>query len=149
MLVLAFFLFTPMTVPSYVWWSAGLNSLPMQFAMAWLIGDAVLLCRGGVSTRLIVVRSSLIYLAALACFEKSLYILPVVFLSTVLWCRFGRVRTDRGSSSILVRSPRHSSGAAAVASAGPTDRGVGGGLPLGDRRAGVPPGNTASARRCT
>jgi hypothetical protein len=99
-LVLAFFLFTPMTVPSYVWWAAGLNSLPMQFAMAWLIGDAVLLCRGGVSTRLIVVRSSLIYLAALACFEKSLYLLPVVFLSTVLWCRFGPVRTDRGSSSI-------------------------------------------------
>lgn len=99
-LVLAFFLFTPMTVPSYVWWAAGLNSLPMQFAMAWLSGDAVLLCRGDVSTRLVVVRSSLIYTVALACFEKSLYILPVVFLATVLWCRFGSVSDDRGSSSI-------------------------------------------------
>ena len=97
-LVLAFFLFTPMTVPSYVWWAAGLNSLPMLFAMAWLIGDAVLLCRTEsesieANRRLIVWRSALIYLCALACFEKALYVLPVVFVATVLWCRFG---VDRG-----------------------------------------------------
>ncbi|QKT09035.1 hypothetical protein HUN08_03800 [Gordonia sp. X0973] len=92
--VLAFFLFTPMTVPAYVWWAAALNSLPMLFAMAWLVGDAVLLCRGtdadGVvlaqhRRRVVVWRSVVIYLVALACFEKSLYILPVVFVAAVLW----------------------------------------------------------------
>ncbi|GED96956.1 hypothetical protein [Gordonia crocea] len=98
--VLAFFLFTPMTVPSYVWWAAGLNTLPMQFAMAWLVGDAVLLC-AGVShrqTRIIVWRSALIYLVALTCFEKALYIVPVVFAATVLWCRFGALARERESS---------------------------------------------------
>ncbi len=98
-LVLAFFLFTPMTVPSYVWWAAGLNSLPMQFAMAWLIGDAVLLCRGAVPVRVAVVRSAVVYLVALASFEKALYVLPVVFAATVLWCRFGAA-VDRGSSTV-------------------------------------------------
>jgi hypothetical protein len=102
--VLAFFLFTPMTVPSYVWWAAGLNSLPMLFAMAWLIGDAVLLCERGHRdsrlTRLIVGRSALVYLVALTCFEKSLYLLPVVFIATVLWCRGGADRGDQGTATI-------------------------------------------------
>ncbi|MFT3899202.1 MAG: hypothetical protein QM728_03025 [Gordonia sp. (in: high G+C Gram-positive bacteria)] len=97
--VLAFFLFTPMTVPAYVWWAAGLNSLPMLFAMAWLIGDAVLLCRdepGGESRLIIVLRSATAYLVALACFEKSLYILPVVFVAAVLWCHLHGASATRG-----------------------------------------------------
>ncbi|NNG96520.1 hypothetical protein HLA97_04535 [Gordonia araii NBRC 100433] len=95
--VLAFFLFTPMTVPSFVWWAAGLNSLPMQFAMAWLIGDAVLLCRGNLdekARRLVVIRSAVVYFVALVCFEKALYVVPVVFVATVLWCRYNAVRAD-------------------------------------------------------
>ncbi|MFT4200272.1 MAG: hypothetical protein QM634_06055 [Gordonia sp. (in: high G+C Gram-positive bacteria)] len=98
-LVLAFFLFTPMTVPAYVWWAAGLNSLPMLFAMAWVIGDAVLLCRGGLddnSRLLIAMRSGAVYLVALACFEKSLYLLPVVFVATVVWCAMNPVAAEPG-----------------------------------------------------
>ncbi|MGC5249090.1 hypothetical protein ACPXB3_19435 [Gordonia sp. DT219] len=87
---LAFYLFTPMTVPSFVWWAAGLNALPMQAAMAWIVADAVLLARGVADprrVRRIVIRSSLIFLLALTFFEKSLFILPVAFVVAVLVSR--------------------------------------------------------------
>ncbi|MFW0791373.1 hypothetical protein [Gordonia sp. CPCC 205333] len=87
----AFYLFSPMTVPSFVWWSAGLNSLPLQAAMAWIIGDALLLCSGGVDSRrrrVIVVRSALILLLALMFFEKALFIAPVAFGVAALWVRW-------------------------------------------------------------
>ena len=42
---LIFALFTPLGVPGFAWWAAGLNSLPMLAAMAWVCGDAILLLR--------------------------------------------------------------------------------------------------------
>ncbi|GAB34418.1 hypothetical protein GOOTI_108_00100 [Gordonia otitidis NBRC 100426] len=87
---LAFYLFTPLTVPAYIWWAAGLNSLPMQAAMAWIVADAVLLCTGRVSDssrRFVVIRSTVIFVVALAFFEKSLFILPVAFIAAVLTVR--------------------------------------------------------------
>lgn len=92
---LAFYLFTPMTVPAFAWWAAALNTLPMQAAMAWIVGDAVLLVRrraagehSGPSYRTIVIRSSVIFVVALAFFEKSLFILPVAAVAAVLAARY-------------------------------------------------------------
>ncbi|MGX7695739.1 hypothetical protein [Gordonia polyisoprenivorans] len=101
---LAFYLFTPLTVSSFVWWAAGLNTLPMQAAMAWIVADAVLLARGGADrrrTRLIVLRSSVIFVLSLAFFEKSLFILPVAFVAAVLVSRTGLVnRTGSRSADV-------------------------------------------------
>ncbi|MGV9710852.1 hypothetical protein ACWDTI_09330 [Gordonia sp. NPDC003424] len=87
---LAFYLFTPMTVPAFAWWASALNSLPMQAAMAWIVADAVLLARSGgtvAGARAIVIRSSIVFVIALAFFEKSLFILPVAAVAAVLACR--------------------------------------------------------------
>ncbi|MEE4024210.1 hypothetical protein V1Y59_14085 [Gordonia sp. PKS22-38] len=101
---LAFYLFTPMTVPAFAWWAAALNSLPMQAAMAWIVADAVLLVRsrGRPDARLLVVRSSVVFVLALAFFEKSLFILPVAFLAAVL---SARRFTDSGDAPDIETSP--------------------------------------------
>lgn len=94
---LAFYLFTPMTMTAFAWWAAALNTLPMQAAMAWIVADAVLLCRGDRSDRArrwIVIRSALVFVVALTFFEKSLFILPVAIVAAALVTRFvpGRER---------------------------------------------------------
>ncbi|GAA1481424.1 hypothetical protein GCM10009624_18640 [Gordonia sinesedis] len=100
---LAFYLFTPMTVPSFAWWAAALNSLPMQAAMAWIVADAVLLGRGGRSERSqrrIVIRSAVVFLVALAFFEKSLFILPVAFAAAVLVARWSPASARLGPVTV-------------------------------------------------
>ena len=90
---LVFYLFTPMTVPAFAWWAAGLNSLPLQAAMAWIVADAVLATRDDrdpARVRTMAIRSSVIFLVALTFFEKSLFILPVAFVAAVLAARWGR-----------------------------------------------------------
>ncbi|ANY22623.1 hypothetical protein [Gordonia terrae] len=87
LVALAFYLFSPMTVPAFAWWAAGLNTLPLQAAMAWIVADAVRLARGDVDDarrRLVWVRSTIVFLIALAFFEKSLFILPVALVAAVL-----------------------------------------------------------------
>ena len=99
---LAFYLFTPLTVPAYIWWAAGLNSLPMQAAMAWIVADAVLLCTGRVSDssrRFVVIRSTVIFVVALAFFEKSLFILPVAFIAAVLAVRVPKGADGTGKTA--------------------------------------------------
>lgn len=95
---LAFYLFSPMTVPAFAWWAAALNSLPLQAAMAWIVADAVLLVRSGGrrhDARFIVIRSTVVFVVALAFFEKSLFILPVAFAAATLSARSGvRGRPD-------------------------------------------------------
>ncbi|MFT4087123.1 MAG: hypothetical protein QM658_08185 [Gordonia sp. (in: high G+C Gram-positive bacteria)] len=85
---LAFYLFVPMTVPSYVWWAAGLNALPMQIGMAVVIADVVLLVRAGKrsasSRRRLTVGAVVAFVVALLFFEKSLFIAPVAFAAAVL-----------------------------------------------------------------
>lgn len=82
LLPLTFFLFSPVTLPAFAWWSAALNALPLQFALAWVIGDALLLVRTG---RQRYVLSGMVALAvALLFFEKSVIIPFVAFAVAVL-----------------------------------------------------------------
>lgn len=79
---LTFFLFSPVTLPAFAWWSAALNALPLQFALAWVIGDALLLTRTG---RQRYVLSGMVVLAvALLYFEKSVIIPFVAFAVAAL-----------------------------------------------------------------
>lgn len=79
---LTFALFTPLTVPGFAWWAAGLNSLPMQAALAWVCADAILLVRTG--NRRYLVTGVLVYFGALLFFEKSAVIPFVAFAVTAL-----------------------------------------------------------------
>ncbi|MBB4137784.1 hypothetical protein [Gordonia humi] len=90
---LGFYLFVPMTVTAYAWWSAGLNTLPLQAAMAYVVGNAVLLARGdatGARARRLLIGSGVAFVVALLFFEKSLVIAPVAFVAALL-----AVRTPR------------------------------------------------------
>ncbi|WP_279103268.1 hypothetical protein [Gordonia paraffinivorans] len=101
---LAFYLFSPMTVPAFAWWSAALNTLPMQAAMAWIVADAVTLVRGEVDDsrrRMLWIRSTVVFLVALAFFEKSLFILPTVLVVAVL-----AAGADRRAVGRALRSAR-------------------------------------------
>ncbi|MHA3019029.1 hypothetical protein ACXPWS_02030 [Mycobacterium sp. BMJ-28] len=79
---LVFALFTPLTVPAFAWWAAGLNSLPLQAALAWVCGEAILFVRTGDRRRL--GSAVLVYFGALLFFEKSAVIPFVAFAVTAL-----------------------------------------------------------------
>ena len=79
---LTFALFTPLTVPGFAWWAAGLNSLPMLAALAWVSADAILLVRTG--NRRYAVTGTLVYLGGLLFFEKSAVIPFVAFAVAAL-----------------------------------------------------------------
>ncbi|MFE5478243.1 hypothetical protein ACFQ9R_21240 [Nocardia sp. NPDC056541] len=79
---LAFYLFVPLTVPAFAWWSAAVNALPLQIALAWVSADAVLLVRTG--RRRYAVSGAAVFAVALLFFEKSVVVLPVAFAVAVL-----------------------------------------------------------------
>ncbi|WP_405167100.1 hypothetical protein OG203_19595 [Nocardia sp. NBC_01499] len=79
---LTFFLFSPVTLPAFAWWSAALNALPLQFALAWVIGDALLFVRTG--RRRYAVSGTVVLAVALLFFEKSVIIPFVAFAVAVL-----------------------------------------------------------------
>ena len=85
---LVFALFTPLTVPAFAWWAAGLNSLPMLAALAWVCGDAIQLVRTG--NRRYAVTGVLVYCGGLLFFEKSAVIPFVAFTVTALLAWVGR-----------------------------------------------------------
>ncbi|MEV0337192.1 hypothetical protein [Nocardia sp. NPDC050717] len=72
---LIFFLFVPLTVPAFAWWSAAVNALPLQIALAWVSADAVLLTRTG--RRRYAVSGAAVFAVALLFFEKAVVVLPV------------------------------------------------------------------------
>ncbi|GAA2365911.1 hypothetical protein [Gordonia cholesterolivorans] len=87
---LGFYLFVPMTVSAYVWWAAGLNTLPMQAAMAVVVGNAVALVRDRpdpVRSRRLLIGAVAAFVVGLLFFEKSLFILPIAFVAAVLALR--------------------------------------------------------------
>ncbi|WP_338772292.1 hypothetical protein V7968_12765 [Nocardia vulneris] len=79
---LVFFLFAPVTLPAFAWWSAALNTLPLQFALAWVIGDALLLLRTG--RRRYAISGIVVLAVALLFFEKSVIVPFVAFAVAAL-----------------------------------------------------------------
>lgn len=79
---LTFALFTPLGVPGFAWWSAGLNSLPMLAALAWVCADAILLVRTG--NQRYAVSALIAYIAGLLFFEKAAVIPFVAFAIVAL-----------------------------------------------------------------
>ncbi|MFD8104323.1 hypothetical protein ACFV24_32800 [Nocardia fluminea] len=79
---LAFYLVVPLTVPAFAWWSAAVNALPLQIALAWVSADAVRLVRTG--RRRYAVSGAVMFAVALLFFEKSVVVLPVAVAVAVL-----------------------------------------------------------------
>ncbi|MEU2031054.1 hypothetical protein [Nocardia amamiensis] len=96
---LVFYLFCPLTLPAFAWWSAALNALPLQFAVAWVIGDAMLLVRSG--RRRYAISGTVVFAVALLFFEKSV-IVPFVAFAAVALARY----VDGGESPIRVVARR-------------------------------------------
>ncbi|WP_051499049.1 hypothetical protein [Nocardia sp. BMG51109] len=82
LLPLVFYLFCPLTLPSFAWWSAALNALPLQAALAWVIGDAALLVRTG--RRRYAISGTVVFAVGLLFFEKSVVIPFVAFAVAAL-----------------------------------------------------------------
>ncbi|WP_425300651.1 hypothetical protein [Nocardia wallacei] len=82
LLPLVFYLFCPLTLPSFAWWAAALNALPLQAALAWVIGDAVLLVRTG--RRRYALTGVAVFAAGLLFFEKCVVIPFVAFAVAAL-----------------------------------------------------------------
>ena len=77
-----FALFTPLGLPGFAWWAAGLNSLPMLAALAWVCGDAILLVR--TRNRRYAVSGAVVFLGGLLFFEKAAVIPFVAFAVVAL-----------------------------------------------------------------
>lgn len=82
LLPLTFYLFSPLTLPSFAWWAAALNALPLQAGLAWVIADAVLLTRTG--RRRYAVSGVFAFALALVMFEKAVVVPWVAFGVVVL-----------------------------------------------------------------
>ncbi|MGO4614605.1 hypothetical protein AB4305_06085 [Nocardia sp. 2YAB30] len=96
---LVFYLFCPLTLPAFAWWAAALNALPLQFALAWVIGDAVLLVGSGRHRH--AVSGIAVLVVALLFFEKSV-IVPFVAFAVVVLARY----VDRRAAAIRVVARR-------------------------------------------
>ncbi|GAB2662443.1 hypothetical protein GCM10027068_47910 [Prescottella soli] len=99
LLPLTFYLFSPLTLPSFAWWAAGLNSLPMQIGLAWVAGDAIRLCRTGRIR--FAVSGTVVAALSLAFFEKSVLVPFVAFAVVALMYRVDGI--ERPLRSALVR----------------------------------------------
>ncbi|WP_430787670.1 hypothetical protein [Actinoplanes sp. G11-F43] len=88
---LALFLFAPMTLEISAWWAVGVNMLPMQLAMVIAMGAQVKYVFTGDRRHLVSLAAAV--LVGLLFFEKSLLIVPMVFLATLfLYAPGGPVR---------------------------------------------------------
>jgi hypothetical protein len=88
LLPLTVFLFSPMTLPAFLWWAAALNQVPGQIAMICALLLQVLYHRSGL-TRYGVL-GAVAVAAGLLFSEKVLLVVPCVFGLTLLWFTPGR-----------------------------------------------------------
>ncbi|NLE79790.1 MAG: hypothetical protein GX610_09450 [Rhodococcus sp.] len=77
---LTFYLFTPLTVPAFAWWSANLNALPLQIGLAWVTADALALRRTG---RIRYAVSGAVVFAVALLFAEKAVLVPFVAFATV------------------------------------------------------------------
>ncbi|MGW0181006.1 hypothetical protein [Nocardia sp. NPDC003345] len=82
---LLFYLFGPLTLSAFAWWSAALNALPLQFALAWVAADALRLDRTG--ARRYAVSGIVVSAVALLFFEKAV-VVPFVAFAVVALARY-------------------------------------------------------------
>jgi hypothetical protein len=83
LLPLAVYCFSPLVLGAYAWWSAAMNSLPLQIGLAWVVADAVLLVRTG--RRRYAVTGTIALLVTLLFYERAVLIAPFAyFLAAVL-----------------------------------------------------------------
>ena len=84
---LAVFLFSPITLPAFLWWAAALNQLPGQMAMAGALILHVRYLRSG--RTLTGIGGAVVVLAGFMFSEKLLIFVPVVPAMTVLYFTAG------------------------------------------------------------
>ncbi|MFG3709129.1 hypothetical protein ACGF7U_30980 [Micromonospora sp. NPDC047670] len=77
---LAVFLFSPLTLEATSWWAVGVNMLPMQLAMVLAVGAQFRYVRTGRRRHLLTLALAVVF--GLLFFEKSLLVVPLVFLLT-------------------------------------------------------------------
>lgn len=98
LLPLTFALFTPLAVPSFAWWAAGLNSLPMLAALAWVCADAIQLVRTGSSRYAITGIAA--FVVGLLFFEKAA-IIP--FAAFAIAAVYGHVTAEASVAQVWRR----------------------------------------------
>ncbi|WP_051515437.1 hypothetical protein [Candidatus Blastococcus massiliensis] len=79
---LAVFLFCPLTLGPVTWWSAAINSLPLQIGMAWVVADAVLLAR--TRRRRHAVSGTVAFVVTLLFFERAVFVPFLAFALVAL-----------------------------------------------------------------
>ncbi|MCJ0906946.1 hypothetical protein [Rhodococcus sp. ARC_M6] len=82
---LVLYLFIPLTLPAFAWWSAALNAIPLQIALAWVCGDAIQLVRTG--RRRYAVSGTAVFVVSLLFFEKSVLVPFVALAFVILYLR--------------------------------------------------------------
>lgn len=85
-LLLVFYLFSPMTIPAFMWWTAELNQLSMQFTFFVAVGAWVEYLRGRRLRRLAIAVAAIAF--SLAFDVKVLLVAPVLLL--VAYAYFAR-----------------------------------------------------------
>lgn len=78
---LAVYLFGTISLGSFSWWAAAMNSLPLQIGMAWVVADAVLLARTG--RRRYAVTGTAAFLLTLLFYERAVLV-PMLAFAVVL-----------------------------------------------------------------
>ncbi|WP_337588422.1 hypothetical protein [Nocardia nova] len=91
------YLFCPLTLPAFAWWAASLNALPLQFALAWVVADAVLLVRTGHGRH--AVSGVLVLIVGLLFFEKAV-VVPFVAFAVAVLERYVRRPETSGISAV-------------------------------------------------
>jgi hypothetical protein len=89
LLPLAIYLFSPITLETFVWWAAALNHLPMQLGMVLAL-DSLVRYRRTAQLRW-AVTTVCSFLFALLFFEKALLIPPLLFFFTAFFLTSGGV----------------------------------------------------------
>ena len=80
---LALYLFSPLTLPSFLWWSAAINALPLQIGLALAITAHVRYLQTGRRRHIATATASIA--GALLFFEKSVLIIPLLVGISWIW----------------------------------------------------------------